>query len=42
LLAIVNAVGELGPLYLKVDLAAAIVVERLEGTPTAAEETEAP
>jgi hypothetical protein len=42
LLAIFNVVGELGPLYPKVDLAAVIVVERLEGTPTAAEEIEAP
>jgi hypothetical protein len=42
LLAISNSVGELGPLYPKVDLATAIVVERLEGTPTVAEEIEAP
>ncbi|KAK1684390.1 hypothetical protein QYE76_045238 [Lolium multiflorum] len=42
LLAIANAVGELGPLYPKVDLPAAIVIERLEGTSTAAEEIEAP
>ncbi|KAK1615525.1 hypothetical protein QYE76_021042 [Lolium multiflorum] len=42
LLAIANAVGELGPLYPKVDLPAAIVIERLEGTSMAPKEKEAP
>jgi hypothetical protein len=39
LLAIANDVGELGPLYPRVDLRAAIVVERLEGASAASEET---
>jgi hypothetical protein len=42
LLAIANAVGDLGPLYPKVDLPAAIIIERLEGTSMAPEEKETP
>jgi hypothetical protein len=42
LMAIANAVGELEPFYPKVELPAAIVIERLEGASTAAEEIEAP
>ena len=42
LLAIANAVGELGPLYPRVDLPAAIIIERLDGTSMTAEENAAP
>jgi hypothetical protein len=42
LMTIANIVGDLGPLYPKVEVPAAIVIERLEGSSIAAEEVEAP
>jgi hypothetical protein len=42
LMTIADTVGDLGPLYLKVQVPAAIVIERLEGSSISAEEVVAP